>query len=112
MATQRPGRMAERLQTGRRVRVRAMFPPGHVRTPAYLRGHVGEVERQLGAFGNPEQLAYGLRAERRELLRVRFRMGEVWGADAENPDDTIDAEIYAHWLIPEPETKDEAADAT
>ncbi|MGB3409486.1 MAG: nitrile hydratase, partial [Jannaschia sp.] len=31
------------------------------------------------------------------LYRVRFRMGDVW-TSADSPDDTLDAEIYAHWL--------------
>ena len=86
------------LAPGTAVRVAAMMPPGHVRTPAYLRGKRGEVERVLGPFGNPERLAYGLEAERLPLARVRFTMREVWGAAAERPDDTLDAEIYAHWL--------------
>ncbi len=83
-----------------RVQVRSMMPPGHVRTPAYLRGKVGEIERSLGAFPNPEELAYRQKATARPLYRVRFTMAEVWGAEAENPDDTLDAEIFAHWLIP------------
>ena len=85
---------------GARVRVRAMMPPGHVRTPAYLRGKTGEVERILGPFPNPEQAAYGLKAEPLPLYRVRFTMAEVWGAGTERPDDQIEAEIYAHWLEP------------
>lgn len=80
------------------VRVKSMMPPGHVRTPAYLRGKVGVIERELGPFANPEKLAYDLHAEPRMLFRVRFTMEEVWGARAENPTDTLDAEIYAHWL--------------
>lgn len=88
-----------------RVRVRAMMPPGHVRTPAYLRGKRGVIERPLGSFANPEQLAYRQAADRTPLYRVRFTMAEVWGADAERPDDTLDAEIYGHWLTPE-ETPD------
>ncbi|MDJ0630294.1 MAG: nitrile hydratase subunit beta [Rhodobacter sp.] len=83
-----------------RVRVRAMMPPGHVRTPAYLRGKTGIIERPLGRFGNPEELAYGRRDDTRELYRVRFTMAEVWGDAAERPTDTIDAEIFAHWLVP------------
>jgi len=75
-----------------------MMPPGHIRAPAYLRGKTGVVERRLGAFANPEKLAYGLQAEKRDLYRVRFSMAEIWGAEAEAPDDTLDAEIYAHWL--------------
>ena len=85
---------------GGRVRVAAMRPPGHVRAPEYLRGKTGVIERRLGAFPNPEKLAYGLPAELRELCRVRFTMAEIWGPAAERPEDTIDAEIYAHWLEP------------
>jgi len=91
--------MAER-QT---VRVRDDMPPGHVRTPAYLRGKTGTVERILGPFPNPEQLAYGLKGEALPLYRVRFEMRDVWGADAENPTDTLEAEIYAHWLSEVPD---------
>lgn len=81
-----------------RVRVKALTPPGHVRAPWYLRGKMGLIERPLGAFRNPEQLAYGLPAEEKLLYRVRFSMRDIWGDAAENPDDTLDAEIYAHWL--------------
>ena len=81
-----------------RVRVKSMMPPGHVRTPAYLRGKDGVIERALGPFGNPEQLAYGLPAGEKPLYRVRFTMAEVWGDKAECPTDTLDAEIYDHWL--------------
>jgi nitrile hydratase len=75
-----------------------MYPPGHVRAPFYLRGKTGEVERTLGRFKNPEQLAYGLPAGEKTLYRVRFTMAELWGDAAENPADTLDAEIYDHWL--------------
>lgn len=81
-----------------RVRVRTMMPPGHVRTPAYLRGKSGVIERELESFPNPEQLAYRQKSEPRPLYRVRFTMAEIWGEAAENPDDTLDAEIFAHWL--------------
>ncbi len=77
-----------------RVRVSPMMPPGHVRAPAYLRGKTGVIERALGYFANPEQLAYRRPADKRRLYRVRFTMAEVWGTEAENPDDTLDAEIY------------------
>jgi hypothetical protein len=75
-----------------------MMPPGHVRTPAYLRGRTGEIERRLGPFHNPEELAYGRRGEVEDLYRVRFTMAEIWGPEAENPSDILEAEIYAHWL--------------
>ncbi len=83
-----------------KVRVKPMMPPGHVRTPAYLRGKTGVIERSLGEFPNPEDLAYGQPPQSKILHRVRFTMADVWGADAENPGDTLDAEIYEHWLEP------------
>ena len=84
----------------RYVLVRADMPPGHVRTPAYLRGKRGWIERTLGPFPNPEELAYRHSGTPLPLLRVRFTMAEVWGDGVENPSDTIDAEIYQHWLEP------------
>ncbi len=81
-----------------RVRVHTYMPPGHVRTPAYLRGKTGVIERALGPFPNPETLAYGLPGARTDLYRVRFTMAEVWGDMAETPTDTLDAEIFGHWL--------------
>ncbi|GFE63650.1 SH3-like domain-containing protein [Litoreibacter roseus] len=86
------------LTPGTRVRIRAWSPPGHIRTPNYLRGRTGIIERALGPFENPEQRAYALPAPKRELYRVRFSMAEIWGSDAERPEDTLDAEVYAHWL--------------
>ena len=80
------------------VRVKALTPPGHIRAPWYLRGKTGKIERELGPFKNPEQLAYGLPAQQTPLYRVRFTMAEIWGAKAEPPTDTIDAELYGHWL--------------
>jgi len=85
---------------GEKVRVRPDMPPGHIRTPAYLRGKIGVIERTLGPFPNPEQLAYRRQGEALPLHRVRFTMAAVWGAGAEHPTDTIEAEIYAHWLEP------------
>lgn len=84
----------------KRVRVKDIYPLGHVRTPAYLRGKTGVIERQLGPFSNPEQLAYGLPPTALDLFRVRFTMAEIWGAECPNPNDTVEAEIYAHWLEP------------
>lgn len=86
------------MMPGDTVRVRCMYPPGHVRAPAYLRGKAGVIERVVGTFENPEQRAYGVEPDMKVNLRVRFTMGEIWGPGAENPDDTLDAEIYDHWL--------------
>ena len=88
-----------RFKPGDRVRVLKSEPPGHVRTPWYCRGHVGVIERICGAFPNPEELAYrrsGLPAT--TLYRVRFRSRDLWTRYGESPADTVDIEIYEHWL--------------
>lgn len=82
---------------GERVTVRAMHPLGHVRTPRYIRGKSGVVERVVGAFDNPEELAYGRPGDKRMLYRVRFAQGEVF-PELTASRDTIDVEIYEHWL--------------
>jgi nitrile hydratase subunit beta len=93
---------AARFKPGDRVRVRRAAPPGHVRTPWYIRGHAGEIERLCGAFANPEELAYNRDGRPKQpLYRVRFRQREVWPDYAGRADDTIEIEIYQHWLEPE-----------
>ena len=90
-----------RYAEGDRVLVRRAFPPGHIRTPWYIRGKSGVIERICGEFGNPEELAYGRDGTPKQpLYRVRFRQIEVWDDYAESPSDTIDVEIFEHWLEP------------
>lgn len=89
---------APKFAPGQTVRTLPGAAPGHIRTPWYLRGKTGVVERICGAFGNPETLAYGLETQQLPLYRVRFTMTEIWGGGVENPGDTIDAEIFEHWL--------------
>ena len=86
---------------GAPVRLRFMEPPGHVRTPWYLRGKTGVIERDLGDTHDPEALAYGRTdGPPVRLYRVRFNMNEVWGEGAERPGDRLDAEIFENWLEP------------
>jgi len=88
-----------RFSTGEAVRVRTAYPIGHVRTPYYIRGKRGVVERVCGIYGNPEELAYGRPGTPKQpLYRVRFVQQEVWSDYQGNPRDTIDIEIYQHWL--------------
>ena len=93
---------AHRFAPAEKVRVQGWVPPGHVRTPYYLRGHVGVVESVVGAFRNPEDLAYGRTDEPTvTLYRVSFASSDLW-PDAETKDgDRLIADIYEHWLEPE-----------
>ena len=87
------------FQPGSVVLVRTGQPPGHVRTPFYIRGKQGVVERWCGNYANPEELAYGRAGTPRQpLYRVRFFQTAVWPHYQGDPRDTIDVEIYQHWL--------------
>lgn len=92
--------MAQQLfQPSDRVRVQRWVPPGHVRTPYYLRGHVGTVTSVAGVFRNPEKLAYGDRdAEEVTLYRVSFAASDIWPDRVEKEGDEIVADIFEHWL--------------
>ncbi len=93
--------MTGRFATGARVKVRRASPPGHVRTPYYIRGKAGVIERLCGAFRNPEELAFGRGGEPEQpLYRVRFVQRDVWPDYSGPAHDTIDVELYEHWLEP------------
>ena len=75
---------------GDAVRVSPRLHEGHHRTPAYLKGRQGRIERAHGSFPNPETLAYGGDGlPERELYLVRF---DLDGADH------VLADLFDHWL--------------
>ena len=97
---------AKRFKAGDRVVVKSQNPPGHIRTPMYLRGKRGVILGNHGAWKNPEELAYG--RDGRPLRMnywVQFCMNEIWGGKGDyTAKDTIAAEIYEHWLEPDTAT--------
>ena len=88
------------LSVGDRVRVRSMAPPGHVRTPSYVRGKPGWIERVHGDFRNPEQLAYGGDGlPRKTLYMVGFKQIDLWqDRYRDSRFDNLYVDIYEHWL--------------
>jgi hypothetical protein len=93
--------MSDLFAVGDRVQVRAAFPPGHVRTPHYLRGRRGEILSVVGRFANPEELAYGRDGlPGRTLYRVRFAQAELWQDYHGSARDSAVADIFEHWLEP------------
>lgn len=89
-----------RFAIGDRVIIRTTHPPGHRRTPYYIRGKTGVIERICGAFPNPEELAYDFDGEpARVLYRVRFKQNHVWPAYDGPDQDIIEMEIFEHWLL-------------
>jgi nitrile hydratase len=90
------------FQVGDRVRVRKVDSQGHIRTPHYVRGKTGVIERFAGYFKNPEELAYGRSGEpKRALYRVRFVQSHVWPDYDGAAGDTLDIDLYEHWLQPD-----------
>jgi nitrile hydratase subunit beta len=90
-----------RYRTGDRVVIKSSCPPGHRRTPCYIRGKEGVIERICGAFPNPEELAYGFDGEPRKILyRVRFAQNHVWPNYRGPAHDMLEMEIFEHWLEP------------
>lgn len=91
--------IAPRFNVGDVVSVREMYAPGHIRTPWYVRGRRGTIERLCGVFGNPEELAYARPGTPRQpLYRVRFLQKNLWPDYVGSANDTIEIEIYQHWL--------------
>ena len=81
------------------MRVRSGTPPRHMRTPAFIQDKIGEVEELLGAFKNPETLAYGDSGlPEQPLYRVMFNQVDVWSSYRGAPRDRLCVDIYEHWL--------------
>jgi nitrile hydratase len=91
-----------KFSSGDRVRVVNRNASGHVRTPAYVRGKPGWIERVHGDFRNPETLAYGGDGlPRQPLYMVGFRQLDLWpDRYAECADDRLYVDLYEHWLEP------------
>jgi nitrile hydratase len=93
--------MNARFAPGDRVAVRRSESPGHIRTPYYVLGRAGVVERVCGPYANPEERAYGRGGmPALPLYRVRFQQRDLWPGYAGSPTDCVEVEIYEHWLEP------------
>jgi len=94
--------------TGDAVRVRKHaqaieWKRPHIRTPGYVYGVAGIVERVCGRHGDPSWLAFGVAAPETQLYRVRFAQSALWPEQQttnDNNDDVVEVEIYEHWLEP------------
>jgi nitrile hydratase subunit beta len=86
-------------RVGQRVRIAGRRHDGHHRTPGYLKGKTGVVERAHGAFTNPETRAYGTDGlPELPLYLVGFVQRDVW-PDYDGPEgDRIYVDVFEHWL--------------
>ncbi len=84
---------------GQGVAVSAREHQGHHRTPGYLKGRTGTIERVHASFANPETRAYGASGlPEQRLYLVRFRQSELWPDYRGPSSDTLCADVYEHWL--------------
>ena len=88
-----------KFDVGDKVEVLNYDPPGHIRTPNYLRGKFGVIESKQGIFRDPEKLALGKPGlPKKPLYLVTFFLRDIWESYNGNERDTIAADIYEHWL--------------
>lgn len=86
---------------GDRVRVSTRDHRGHHRTPGYLKGRSGRIERISGTHPDPETGAYGgdgLPARR--LYLVGFAQSDLWPGYHGPSSDRLLADVFEHWLEP------------
>jgi nitrile hydratase subunit beta len=90
-----------RFAPGDRVTVLDLGKVGHVRIPFFVRLKTGTVERYCGAYPNPEELAFGADGlPEVDLYRVHFPLDNLWPVYAGERFDSLEIEVYDHWLAP------------
>ena len=94
--------MSARFADGSRVRVSALHPPGHCRTPVL---HPRPAAARCSAIAdrqpNPEQLAYGRDGlPALPVYRVRFAQAELWPDYAGHAGDAVVVDLFEPWLEP------------
>lgn len=86
-------------QVGQRVRIAARAHQGHHRTPAYVKGKTGRVERVHASFRNPETRAYGGDGlPEVTLYLVSLDQRDVWPSYSGRAGDRLYLDLYEHWL--------------
>lgn len=89
-----------RFSSGQRVQVRDDLQPiGHYRTPHYVRGKIGVIERILSYSLNTEEEGHGKNAGiTQRLCRVRLAQSELWGTYKGSVNDVLEIDIFEFWL--------------
>ncbi len=89
------------FELGQRVKVAARPHTGHHRTPGYVKGKTGRVERVHPSFANPETRAYGTDGQPAQTLYlVGFHQRELWPEYRGAGGDRLLVDLFEHWLEP------------
>jgi nitrile hydratase subunit beta len=98
--------VSARFAVGSQVRVKALHPPGHCRTPFYARGRRGTVLGVADRQPNPEELAYGRDGlPALPVYRVRFAQAELWPGYRGGDADAVVVDLFEPWLDPADEVE-------
>jgi nitrile hydratase subunit beta len=81
------------------VTVAARSHGGHHRTPSYIKGRCGRIERLHGAFRNPETRAYGDGGlPEMPLYLVSFARSDLWPDASAGGGHRVYVDVFEHWL--------------
>ena len=88
-----------RYQVGQPVTVAARAHRGHHRTPSYIKGKTGRIERVHAAFRNPETSAYGKDGlPEVPLYLVSFARSDLWPNARAGGGHRVYVDVFEHWL--------------
>lgn len=93
-------RFKPRFRVGDRVIARNFNPPGHTRSPRYVRGHHGVIRHDWGTFIFPDAHAHGLTDKPQHCYAVEFKARELWGKDFPARE-LINVDLWEGYLEPE-----------
>jgi len=84
---------------GEQVTVADRAHGGHHRTPSYIKGKTGRIERVHAAFRNPESRAYGGDGlPEVPLYLVSFARSDLWPEAAGDSGHQVYVDVFEHWL--------------
>src|SRR5208282_3670148 len=86
-----------RFAAGDRVRVRNLNPPGHTRSPRYVRDKIGAIRRDYGSYVFPDTNAHHAGENRQHVYSVEFTARELWGTAAR---ERIIIDLWEDYLEP------------
>jgi len=88
-----------KFTVGDAVRAKTINPLGHTRSPRYVRGRRGVIDRDHGVFVFPDTSAHGRGPSPQHVYSVRFAARELWGPEA-GPRDAVYVDLWDDHLEP------------
>jgi nitrile hydratase len=89
----------QRFEVGDRVSVRNEHPEGHTRSPRYVRGKTGVIQRCHGHEVFPDLISEYLADQPQVVYSVQFEGNEIWGPSAE-PATIVSIDLWDSYLDP------------